>query len=129
MAERTGLTLFGFEIKRSKKAEADESKLKSIVPSVDTEGAGYVTASGSHYGQYLDIDGDKSKDNATLINKYRGVAMHPEVDAAIEDIINEMIVAQDDEPVSVNMENVKISESIKKKIQEEFQSILYMLKF
>jgi hypothetical protein len=129
MADPTGIKLFGFEIKRAKKQEDEDKKLKSIVPSVDTEGAGYVTASGSHYGQYLDIDGDKSKDNATLIQKYRGVAMHPEVDAAIEDIVNEMIVAQDDDPVTVNMDNVKISESIKKKITEEFNDILYMLKF
>jgi len=129
MAERNGLTLFGFEIKRAKKQEVDNKNLKSIVPSVDTEGAGYVTASGSHYGQYLDIDGDKSKDNATLIQKYRGVAMHPEVDAAIEDIINEMIVAQDDDPITVNMDNVKVSEGIKNKISEEFNSVLYMLKF
>ena len=124
-----GIRLFGFEIKRAKNQIDDDKKLKSIVPSVDTEGAGYVTASGSHYGQYLDIDGDKSKDNATLIQKYRGVAMHPEVDAAIEDIVNEMIVAQDDDPVTVNMDNVKISDSIKKKITEEFNDILYMLKF
>jgi len=129
MADPTGIKLFGFEIKRAKKQEDEDKKLKSIVPSVDTEGAGYVTASGSHYGQYLDIDGDKSKDNATLIQKYRGVAMHPEVDAAIEDIVNEMIVAQDDDPVTVNMDNVKISDSIKKKITEEFNDILYMLKF
>jgi hypothetical protein len=129
MADPTGIKLFGFEIKRAKKQEDEDKKLKSIVPSVDEEGAGYVTASGSHYGQYLDIDGDKSKDNATLIQKYRGVAMHPEVDAAIEDIVNEMIVAQDDDPITVNMDNVKISESIKKKISEEFNDILYMLKF
>ena len=129
MADPTGIKLFGFEIKRAKKQEDEDKKLKSIVPSVDEEGAGYVTASGSHYGQYLDIDGDKSKDNATLIQKYRGVAMHPEVDAAIEDIVNEMIVAQDDSPITVNMDNVKISESIKKKISEEFNDILYMLKF
>ena len=78
-----GLKLFGFELRRSKSKEAEELSLKSIVPKLDEDGAGYVTASGSYFGQYVDIDGDKSKDNSTLIQKYRGVSMHPEVDAAI----------------------------------------------
>ena len=77
MADNT-LKLFGFEIKRSKKSDADAKKLKSIVPPVDEDGAGYVTASGTHFAQYVDIDGDKSKDNAALILKYRGISMHNE---------------------------------------------------
>ena len=90
MAE-TSLKLFGFELRRAKKTEAQQAKLKSIVPPVDEDGAGYVTAAGAHYGQYVDIDGDKSKDNYQMIQKYRGTALHPEVDAAIEDIMNEAI--------------------------------------
>lgn len=121
--------LFGFEINRSKKSESEEKAQKSIVPKVDPDGAGYVTASGSHYGQYVDIDGDKSKDNTTLIQKYRGVAMHPEVDAAIEDIVNEAINSSNDSGVSLSLETVDISESIKKKINEEFELILDKLKF
>jgi len=124
-----GLTLFGFEIRRSKKEEQEEKNLRSIVPKVDEDGAGYVTASGAHYGQYVDIDGDKSKDNSTLIQKYRGVAMHPEVDAAIEDIVNEAIAGEDEMSVSLQMDKLELSKSIKNKIQEEFQSLLYMLRF
>jgi len=128
MAENT-IKLFGFEIGRSKKKEAEEKNLRSIVPKVDEDGAGYVTASGAHYGQYVDLDGDKSKDNATLIQKYRGVAMHPEVDAAIEDIVNESVSGGDDISVSLQMDNVELSKGIKNKISEEFDDILYMLKF
>ncbi|MEK9697642.1 MAG: hypothetical protein VW270_17890, partial [Candidatus Poseidoniales archaeon] len=65
MAEQT-LKLFGFEIKRAK-SDAEEKKLKSIVPPVDDDGAGYVTASGTHFAQYVDIEGDKTKDNHQLI--------------------------------------------------------------
>jgi hypothetical protein len=123
------LKLFGFEIARSKTKEKEEKKLKSIVPTVDEDGAGYVSAAGAHYGQYVDLDGDKSKDNATLIHKYRGVAMHPEVDAAIEDIVNEAVSGGDEIAVSLNMDNIEVSKGIKSKVIEEFDHILYMLKF
>jgi hypothetical protein len=129
MAE-TSLKLFGFELRRAKKAEVAQTKLKSIVPPVDEDGAGYVTAAGAHYGQYVDIDGDKSKDNAQLIMKYRGLALHPEIDAAIEDIMNESISgAEDGFAVQLEMEDLKVSNGIQKKIQAEFDDILKMLHF
>lgn len=128
MAENR-LKLFGFEITRTKKQEAEDKTLRSIVPKVDEDGAGYVSAAGAHYGQYVDLDGDKSKDNSTLIQKYRGVAMHPEVDAAVEDIVNEAVSGGDEIAVSLQMDKVELSKSIKSKIQEEFDDILYMLKF
>ena len=84
MAEDRSIKLFGFEIKRA--PVDDPKKRPSIVPARDDDGAGYVTASGTHYGQYINLDGDDSKDNYNLIMKYRGVSMHPEVDAAIEDL-------------------------------------------
>ena len=46
-----GFKLFGFEIKKSK--DEKKEKLPSIVPPIDDDGAGYVTAAGSHFGQYL----------------------------------------------------------------------------
>ena len=90
MADDNSLRLFGFEIKRARKVEKE--MLPSIVPPLDEHGAGYVTAAGAHYGTYVDIDGDnKTKDEQQQIMQYRAVATHPEVDAAIEDIINESI--------------------------------------
>jgi len=128
MAEQT-LKLFGFEIKRAK-SDAEEKKLKSIVPPVDDDGAGYVTASGTHFAQYVDIEGDKTKDNHQLIMKYRGSSMHPEVDAAIEDIVNESIAISDEGfPIELNMDDVEVSDAIKKKVNEEFEELLYMMKF
>ena len=68
MAESNGITLFGFEIKRKQDRAAE--KLRSIVPPTDEDGAGYVTASGAHYGQYIDFDNNNTKDNLQQIRKY-----------------------------------------------------------
>src|SRR6056300_1180092 len=122
-----GFRLFGFEIKRNK-PEEDPKKAPSIVPARDEDGAGYVTAAGSHYGQYINLDGNDAKDNHQLIMKYRGVAMHPEVDAAIEDIVNEAIVGGED-PITIDMDNLDVSDSIKKQIKDEFDGICSMINF
>lgn len=129
MAEGTGLRLFGFEIKRAKDKSAE--KLQSIVPPTDDDGAGYVTASGSHYGTYVNLgEGDHSKDNHQNIRQYRAVAIHPEVDAAIEDIVNESITNNEGSPVSLILDNVEgLSDQLKKVINEEFDTICSMLKF
>ena len=127
MAENT-FKLFGFEITRTK----DKKALASPVPPRDDDGAGYVTATsaGSHYGHYINMEGDDSKDNAQLILKYRGSAMHPEADAAIEDIVNEAITASELKPsVELNLDNVPVSASIKKQMSEEFENIFNMLNF
>jgi hypothetical protein len=126
------MKLFGFELVRSKNKDVgkDNEKLPSIVPKTDDDGAGYVTASGSHYGQYIDINGDNAKDNAEMIMKYRGVATHPEVDAAIEDIVNESISGSENEaPVLINLDGVETSDKIKKLMTEEFDNICGMLNF
>ena len=126
------MKLFGFELKRTNKKDPNKENEKqpSIVPKVDDDGAGYVTASGSHYGQYIDINGDNAKDNSELIMKYRGVATHPEVDAAIEDIVNESISASElESPVELNLDGVETSDKIKKLIVEEFNNICSMLNF
>src|SRR5210317_1647110 len=132
MAERDPsiLKLFGFEIRRATKQEQEKEKLPSIVPKTDDDGAGYVTASGSHFGQYIDMEGNEAKDNAELIKKYRGIAEHPEVDAAIEDIVNEAITAYElKSSVELNLDNVEASDKIKKLITEEFDGICGMLNF
>ena len=132
MAEQDNsiLKLFGFELKRASEIKPKENeKLKSIVAPADEDGVGYVTASGSHYGQYIDMDGSQAKDNQQLILKYRGVAHHPEVDAAIEDIVNEAIVGDDGSSCELNLDMVEASDSIKKQMTEEFNGIYNMIKF
>jgi len=121
------LKLFGLEIKRARK-EKEKEQLPSIVPPLDDDGAGYVTAAGSHYGSFIDLSGEKAKDDKDLIKKYRNVALHPEVDAAVEDIVNEVISGEDD-LVELNMDNIDTAGSIKKQIKEEFDNITAMLDF
>lgn len=130
MAEDSGLRLFGFEIKRAKDRNAE--KMQSIVPPVDEDGAGYVTAAGAHYGTYVNLgEGDHAKDNLQNIRQYRAVATHPEVDAAIEDIVNESIVANENEsPVTLILDHVEgLSDQLKKAMTEEFDQICSMLRF
>jgi len=130
MADNNLFKAFGFELKRSKAAGKDDDKATSIVPKVDEDGAGYVTASGSYFGQYVDMEGTAAKDNQELIIKYRGMAEHPECDAAIEDIINESIVTSELEAsVSVNLDKVETTDKIKKTITEEFNNVISMLNF
>ena len=133
MAEQDNsiIKLFGFELKRAGASDTNKEKpkLKSIVTKADDDGAGYVTASGSHYGQYIDMEGEQAKDNAQLILKYRGIAHHPEVDAAIEDIVNESVVGDEGLSCEINLDKVEASDAIKKAMTEEFNSIYGMLKF
>ena len=121
---------FGFELKKVQKLKQENDKSPSIVPKVDEDGAGYVTASGSYFGQYVDMEGTAAKDNQELIKKYRGMAEHPECDAAIEDIINEAIVSSElESSVTVNLDKVDVSDKIKKTITEEFDGVVAMLNF
>ena len=124
------LKLFGFEIRRAKKDVKDQKDLQSVVPPTDIDGAGYVTATAGHFGQYINMDGDESKDNHHLIQRYRGVAMHPEVDMAIEEIVNESISASElQTSVEISLDDIEAGEKIKDQIREEFDGVVEMLRF
>ena len=130
MADNSVFKAFGFELKRAQNKNNESEKVSSIVPKVDEDGAGYVTASGSYFGQYVDMEGTAAKDNQELIKKYRNMAEHPECDAAIEDIINEAIVSSElESSVSVNLDKVDAPDKIKKTITEEFDNVVNMLNF
>ena len=130
MADNSILQAFGFELKRVAKQGEENKKAPSIVPKTDDDGAGYVTASGSHFAQYVDLEGTAAKDNVELIRKYRTIAEHPEVDAAIEDIINEAVVTSElEQSVSINLDQVNAPERIKKVITEEFDNVYGLLNF
>ncbi len=117
---------FGFEIKRKGQ---EEPIRPSFVPNTDEDGTGVITT-GGHFGAYLDLDGDKAKNEVDLIFKYRDIASQPECDAAIEDIINESIVGDNDEaPVNLVLDQLEISDKIKESVKNEFESILRLLNF
>jgi len=118
---------FGFEINR--KGKEKEVPKVSFVPNTEEDGAGVIT-SGGHFGTYLDMDGDKAKNEVELIMKYRDVSSQPEADAAIEDIVNEAIVGDhNDVPVDIILDKVDTSDKIKKLLKAEFDHILELLNF
>ena len=118
--------LFGFKFK-----ENDDGSKKSVVspvPENQEDSSDYYVSSG-FYGQYVDIEG-VYKSEFDLIKRYREMALHPEVDGAIEDVINEAIVSdQNDSPVEIDLENVPASDKLKELIREEFKNIKSLLHF
>ena len=118
--------LFGFSIDDSYKKPSPS--VVSPVPKNNEDGADYYLASG-FYGQYLDVEG-VFKTEYDLIRRYREMALHPEVDSAIEDIIIEAIVAdQNDSPIQIDLENLNVGPKVKDIIRGEFQYIKEMLDF
>jgi len=117
--------LFGFSI------EDNKSKNKNIVspiPQNNEDGVDHYLTSG-FFGSYVDIEG-VYRTEFDLIKRYREMALHPEVDSAIEDIVNEAIVSDsNDVPVQIELSNLKASDGLKKKIREEFKRILDLLDF
>ena len=116
--------LFGFSFKKQKIKERAPSPIQ---PSSEDGATSYIA--GGYYGQYLDLDGN-FKTEYDMVKKYREMAMHPEVDSAIEDIIHEAIVAdQNDSPVEVNLDNLEVSDSVKGMIRDEFDYIKNLFGF
>ena len=118
--------LFGFSIDDSYKKPAPS--VVSPVPKNNEDGADYYLASG-FYGQYLDVEG-VFKTEYDLIRRYREMALHPEADGAIEDVVNEAIVSDlYDSPVEIELSNLNAGDALKKAIREEFKNIKEILDF
>ena len=117
--------LFGFSIEDS----GEESKsVVSPVPPAQEDGNDHYITSG-FFGSYVDIEGTY-KNEVELIRRYREMALHPEVDSAIEDIVNEAIVSDlNDSPVEIELSNLNASEGIKKILRDEFKTIKDLLDF
>lgn len=118
--------LFGFEISRKKAKE-----LPSVVAPIADDGS-TVTSSvnaGAYYSLVVDLEGIVKNEN-DLIRRYREVAQYPDCDTAIDDIVNEAIVVEEDtEAVKLVTDDVNVSDNIKKKIREEFDEVLNLLRF
>jgi hypothetical protein len=117
--------LFGFSITRLKK-QADPKQ--SFATAQADDGTQTVSA-GGHFGSYLDMEGT-AKTEQDLIRRYREIAIHPECDMAIEDIVNEAIVANElKDAVRVNLIDLPYGKDIRRKIEDEFQEVLRLLNF
>tara|TARA_Y100000310_G_scaffold334620_1_gene414805 strand:+ start:651 stop:2165 length:1515 start_codon:yes stop_codon:yes gene_type:complete len=119
--------LFGFKFGKSKQTE-EPTKAKSFVSPDYDDGATVVTA-GGFYGSYLDLEGD-IKSEVGFINHYRTMILQPEVEQAVEDVCNDAIVFDEYRtPVKLVMDHYEQSDNVKKKIYEEFDTVLSLLDF
>ena len=117
--------LFGFSIE-----DKDDlpKGVVSPVPQTGEDGVDYYIQSGFS-SQVIDLEGIYKNEHAA-IRKYREMALHPEVDNAIEDIVNEAIVSDtNDSPIEIDLDNLKASDGIKDKIRAEFKHIKDLLDF
>ena len=128
--------IFGFSIGRKGKEsprpstnELEKNKnVKSFVTPDEYDGS-FELAGGGVYGQYVDFTGQINNEN-DLIHRYRNMALYPEVDIAITDIVNDAIVIDDDRnPIEINLDAVDISDGIKNKMYTEFENVLKIINF
>ena len=116
--------LFGFEIKSKK-----EKKGKTFVTPENSDGATQIIDGGGILGHYLNTDSD-AKDEKVLVQKYRDMSFSQEVDGAVEDIINDAVIHEEGMPaVTLDLESLDYTDSIKDKIHSEFTTILDLLDF
>ena len=117
--------LFGFSIEDTEKIPPG---VVSPVPENNADGSDHYLTSG-FFGSYVDIEGIY-RTEFDLIKRYREMALHPECDSAIEDVIQEAIVSDThDSPVEIELSNLNASDGIKSKIREEFKAVKDLLDF
>ena len=117
--------LFGFSIEDT---EPLSPGAVSPIPPNNEDGSDHYASSG-FFGSYVDLEG-VYKTEFELIKRYREMALHPEADSAIEDIVNEAVVSDsNDSPVEIELSNLNASDGIKTKIRKEFKYILDLLDF
>ncbi|QOI69008.1 putative portal protein [Pelagibacter phage Mosig EXVC030M] len=117
--------LFGFSITRLKKTA--DPKQSFTQPQAD-DGTQTIAA-GGYFGQYLDMEG-QAKTEQDLIRRYREIALHPECDMAIEDIVNEAIVANElKDAIRLKLDEVPFGKEVRRKIEDEFKEVLRLMNF
>ena len=118
--------LFGFKIERLKDGQTDPRQ--NIVQPQAEDGTQVVPA-GGFFASYGGFD-VTARNELDLIRRYREVALHPECDLAIEDIVSEAIVSNENQQsVQLDLSKIAYSDQIKKKIRESFGEVLKLLNF
>ena len=114
--------LFGFQINR-KEGQKGQSP---VPPSADEP---VSIAAGGYFGTYVDTDAT-ARNEFELIKRYRDMSLHPEVDSAVDEIVNEFVVSDaNDSCVEVDLNNLEVGAGVKKKVRDEFDKIKQMLNF
>ena len=124
------IKLFGFTIGRKDIVQVEKPEQASFALPTQAIDDGAVTiTSNAYYGTYVDLEGSV-RNELELITRYREMANHPELEMAIDEIVNEAITySTDKRVVDVNTDNLKTTDSIKKKINDEFETVLRLLNF
>ena len=124
------IKLFGFTLGKKEVTQVAKPEQPSFtLPQQAIEDGAVTITQGAHYGTYVDLEGSV-RNELELITRYREMSLHPECDAAIEEIINQGICrSKEGKIISLNMDRLKQPDSIKKKITEEFENVLRMLNF
>ena len=125
------LSLFGFSLSQANNniSTPDQELTQKTFALPSNEDGSVTIASGSYFATYVDLEG-VVRNEVELITRYREMAMQPELESAIDNICNEAIVTDDkSNSVDINTEDLKVPESIKKKIHQEFNYILKLLNF
>ena len=124
------IKLFGFTLgsKDVVQPQLPEQPSFTLPTTAIDDGAVTITQN-AHYGTYVDLEGSV-RNEIELITRYREMANHPELEMAIDDIVNEAITHDDSgRTVDIVLDKLKQPETIKKKIEEEFENVLRMLNF
>jgi hypothetical protein len=123
--------LFGFQIGRDEELNRNatqEPQNKTFSLPQNEDGAVTVAGAG-YYGTYVDLDGT-FRNETQLITKYRELAIQPEMESALDEIVNEAIVIEDSgQSVEINLDDVKVPNNVKKLIEQEFEYVLKLLNF
>lgn len=120
--------LFGFEIKRAE--DEVEKQNPSFAEPVNDDGAlNLGSAVGGSYGMLWDIEGT-AKSEAELVTRYRGMMLNPEIQQAVDEIVNEAVsVDTHDKVVEIVLDDTGLPDRVKDKILEEFNNVLELLDF
>ena len=120
------MELFGFEIKRRKE---ENKNVQSFTEPSNDDGAVNVAAAGGAVSSFIDLEGT-AKSEAELVQKYRGMIAQPEVQQAVDDIVNELVnISSTDKPIECVTDDLDLPDNIKKRIREEFDTVLKLLDF
>jgi hypothetical protein len=122
--------LFGFTLGKKDIVQVQAPEQASFALPTESMDDGAVTITqNAHYGTYVDLEGSV-RNEIELVTRYREMANHPELEMAIDDIVNEAITHDvSGKTIDIVLDNLKQPETIKKKITEEFDNILKMLNF
>jgi len=127
---KIAIKLFGFTLGSKDIVQVQPPEQPSFTLPTDAMDDGAVNiTSNPYYGTYVDLEG-AVRNELELITRYREMSNHPELEMAIDDIVNESITHDvSGRTVDIVLDKLRQPDAVKKKIAEEFENILRLLNF